>query len=112
MSTLLSITILVVIVLTICVVAMTLALLLMSKLRQYEPNRKTESLLQNEYLDFTLRPCQNKKTNSTINRVDRRSIESFYWVPTSTISTLPSTKITVSPRQKQNAYSTNSVYFV
>ena len=108
MSVLLSLTIMLVIVLTICVIAMTIALLLITKLRQNQTDKSF--LLQNSTLDFTLRPCGDTyQKPRTINRIDRRSIDSFYWVPTSSPSTTQDYPVY---SNKQNVQSMQSIYFV
>ena len=111
MSVFISIAILLIIVLTILVFAMTFALLIITKLKK---GRTYKYEIQKD--DFTLRPTYQKSCEkfqkfqySTVNRVDRRSIESFYWVPNGEILTI---KRPSYENHYQMAQSTQSVFFV
>ena len=90
-----SVTLVMIVVLTIFVIAMSLGLYLISRRRRHQL-LAAKSAPPPPLVDFTLRVAKNydlqKRADmigraSTMGRVDRRSIESFYWMPAN--GTLP-----------------------
>ena len=89
-----SATMVMIVVLTIFVIAMSIGLYLTSRRRRHQA-RLEKVLPPPPVIDFTLRLARDYNVqkradmikSNTLGRIDRRSIESFYWMPAS--GTLP-----------------------
>ena len=88
-----STTLVFIVILTIFVIAMGLGLFLITRRRRHQEERIVK--VAPPALDFTLRLAKNfdlqkqadwlEKRSNTVGRIDRRSVESFYWMPAGTM---------------------------